>query len=131
MPARKLRVVVDARIPAEGWGGVQQVAIGLAVGLTTIAPPDVEVLYTCFPEARDWLLPYIESAAQLKFVPAPPVSVPGKSWLGRKVPLVAGSIERAIVQPGWMTRIRVRIVQETGACEPGRADPRAAACPRR
>ena len=86
MPASNLRVVVDARIPAQGWGGVQQVAIGLASGLTTIAPPDIEVLYTCYPEAREWLLPYVGSAGQLKFVPAPAPSVPGKSWLGRKLP---------------------------------------------
>ena len=86
MPAEPIRVVIDARIPGQGWGGVQQVAIGLAVGFTAIAPRDIDVVYTCYPDAREWLLPYVGSADQLKFVPAPPAPVRGKSWVARKVP---------------------------------------------
>ena len=84
-PQKPIRVVVDARIPARGWGGVQQVAIGLAVGLTAIAAPDLDVLYQCYPDGVDWLSPYVGSRDQLRFVPAP--SRPSaKSWLSRNVP---------------------------------------------
>ena len=82
---KPIRVVVDARIPARGWGGVQQVAIGLAAGLTAVAPPDLEVIYQCYPDGPEWLSPYAGSQDQFRFVP-PPSQPAAKSWLSRNVP---------------------------------------------
>ncbi len=87
---RKVRVVIDARIPAEGWGGVQQVVIGLAAGHTAVAQPDLDVLYLCYPEGPDWLGPYVEPAQQFKLVrpPARTQTARSKSWVSAKLPAV-------------------------------------------
>jgi glycosyltransferase involved in cell wall biosynthesis len=84
--AKRIRVVIDARIPARGWGGVQQVAIGLASGFTSIAAPDLEVLYQCYPDGHEWLLPYAGSTAQLRVVPAPPPPRMLQSWVSGHLP---------------------------------------------
>ncbi len=82
----KIRVVVDARVPATGWGGVQQVVIGLAAGLKSIAAPDLEILYLCYPDGPGWLRPYADSEEQFKFVAAVPAPPAAKSWASRNLP---------------------------------------------
>ena len=81
-----IRVVVDARVPATGWGGVQQVVIGLAAGLTSIAPPDLEIFYLCYPDGPEWLRPYVDSTEQFKFVAAQAAPPAAKSWASRNLP---------------------------------------------
>jgi glycosyltransferase involved in cell wall biosynthesis len=78
---KPIRVVLDARIPSEGVGGVQQVLIGLASGLTALDSPDIDFLFLAYPDAPDWLLPYLESAERLRFAPAP--TTRAKSWAKR------------------------------------------------
>jgi glycosyltransferase involved in cell wall biosynthesis len=68
---RPVRVVLDARIPAEGAGGVQQVIIGLAAGLTAIGAPDIDYSFLAYPDAPDWLLPYVDTANRFRYVAAP------------------------------------------------------------
>ena len=68
---KPIRVVIDARIPAQGWGGVQQLVIGLASGLKVVAPTDLDVLYMCYPDGPEWLRPYVCSEEQFRFVAAP------------------------------------------------------------
>jgi glycosyltransferase involved in cell wall biosynthesis len=84
---KPIRVVIDATIPARGWGGVQQVAIGLASGFTSIKALDLELLYRCYPDGREWLLPHAPVEA-LRVVPAPPAPSPAQSWTARNLPAV-------------------------------------------
>ena len=96
---RPVRVVIDARIPAQGWGGVQQVAIGLAEGLTSIDAPDLEVFYLCYPDGPSWLQPFVASDDQFKFVPARVVQPVAKSWVTRNLPFVRGAYHALMPPP--------------------------------
>lgn len=95
---KPIRVVVDARIPAVGWGGVQQVALGLAAGLSAIDEPDVEVIYQCYPDGPDWLRPFVVSDKQLRLVAPPHAPASSRAWVARRLPLVR-SVYQAVAPP--------------------------------
>jgi glycosyltransferase involved in cell wall biosynthesis len=61
MPAvRPLRVCVDARREAAGVaGGVEQIIIGLAHGLSCLTDGDEEYLFLTAPTEPDWVAPYL------------------------------------------------------------------------
>ena len=96
---KKTRVVVDARIPVQGWGGVQQVAIGLAQGLTTIAAPDLDLIYLCYPDGPTWLRDYVASPEQFKFVAAPQPQPAAKSWVSRNLRFVRNAYHAVMPPP--------------------------------
>jgi glycosyltransferase involved in cell wall biosynthesis len=54
-----LRVCIDARLGSGQFGGVQQVVIGIASGLSRLTDGDEEYLFLTHPEHEDWLRPYI------------------------------------------------------------------------
>ena len=54
-----LRVCIDARLGSGQFGGVQQVVIGVASGLSRLRDSDEEYLFLTHPEHEDWLLPYL------------------------------------------------------------------------
>jgi glycosyltransferase involved in cell wall biosynthesis len=54
-----LRVCVDARMGSGKFGGVEQVVIGIASGLSRLADGDEAYLFLTHPEHEDWLLPYL------------------------------------------------------------------------
>ena len=54
--ASAVRVALDARIPAGQWGGVQQVAQGLASGFAELDEA-FELTFLAYEDARDWLGP--------------------------------------------------------------------------
>jgi glycosyltransferase involved in cell wall biosynthesis len=54
-----LRVCIDARLGSGQFGGVQQVVIGVASGLSRLTDGDEEYLFLTHPEHEDWLLPYL------------------------------------------------------------------------
>jgi glycosyltransferase involved in cell wall biosynthesis len=84
-------VVVDARIPTRGWGGVQQVAIGLATGHASVAASDVDLLYVCYPDGPEWLLPNGVGKTQMRIVAAPPPPPSAKSWAARNLHWLRGA----------------------------------------
>ena len=90
-PTKRIRVVIDARMPRQGWGGVQQLVIGLAAGLRSIAAPDLDVLYLGYPDGPEWLGPFVESASQFKVVAAPPPASAARSWVVKNVPFAKRS----------------------------------------
>ena len=53
-----LRVCIDARLGSGRFGGVEQVVIGVASGLSRIGDEDEEFLFLTHPEQEEWLLPY-------------------------------------------------------------------------
>lgn len=54
-----LRVGIDARIGAGQFGGVEQVLIGIAAGLSKLDDGDEEYLFLTHPEQDEWLRPYL------------------------------------------------------------------------
>ena len=54
-----LRVCIDARLGSGRFGGVEQVVIGVASGLSSLGDGDEEYLFLTHPEHEDWLLPYL------------------------------------------------------------------------
>ncbi len=60
-----LRVCIDARLGSGRFGGVEQVVIGVASGLSRLVDGDEEYLFLTHPEHEDWLLPYLEGPCRL------------------------------------------------------------------
>jgi glycosyltransferase involved in cell wall biosynthesis len=54
-----LRVCIDARMGSGQFGGVEQVVIGVASGLSRLEDGDEEYLFLTYPEHEEWLLPYL------------------------------------------------------------------------
>ena len=64
--ARPLRVVIDARRPGEGIaGGVEQVVIGLAYGLSTLTESPDEYLFLTAPPDGEWIAPYLSGGCRV------------------------------------------------------------------
>jgi glycosyltransferase involved in cell wall biosynthesis len=61
-------VVIDARIPRDEWGGIQQVVEGLAHGLSQLDGPD-EFIFVTGEDGHEWLGPRIGSSCRLETVP--------------------------------------------------------------
>ena len=59
-----LRVCIDARLGSGRFGGVEQVVIGVASGLSRLGDGDEEYLFLTHPEHEDWLLPYLEGSCR-------------------------------------------------------------------
>jgi glycosyltransferase involved in cell wall biosynthesis len=55
-----LRVCIDARLGSGEFGGVEQVVIGVAAGLSRLADGDEEYLFLTHPERDEWLRPYLK-----------------------------------------------------------------------
>lgn len=81
MRPRTLRVCLDARLPDEVAGGVQQFVMGLASGLSRLADGDEEYLFLSYPHHRAWLEPHLSGPCRPLDV-APPT---GRLALPRRV----------------------------------------------
>jgi glycosyltransferase involved in cell wall biosynthesis len=66
---RPIRVALDVRMPANKWGGVQQVAQGLARGLSALGGDD-EFLFLGYADAASWLDPLVEGRTRRVEVPS-------------------------------------------------------------
>lgn len=56
---KPLRVCVDARLGSGAFGGVEQVTIGLAAGLSRLDDGDEEYLFLTRPGQDDWIRPHL------------------------------------------------------------------------
>jgi len=65
---RPLRVAVDVRIPANQWGGVQQLAEGIARGLSEL-DGDEEYVFLGYADAASWLEPLLGGSTRRVQVP--------------------------------------------------------------
>src|SRR6266446_6537861 len=65
---RPIRVALDVRMPPGQWGGVQQLAEGLARGLGAIDGDD-EFLFMGYPDAGEWLDPLLGPGSRRIDVP--------------------------------------------------------------
>ena len=65
-PARPVRVAIDARRLREGLaGGVEQVVIGLAHGLSTLTDSPDEYLFLTTPPYDEWIAPYLSGGCRV------------------------------------------------------------------
>lgn len=60
-----LRICIDARLPAGRFGGVEQVLIGIASGLSALDAGDEEFLFLTHPGEDDWIRPHVRGQARL------------------------------------------------------------------
>jgi glycosyltransferase involved in cell wall biosynthesis len=62
---KRLRVAIDARLTSGEVGGVEQVVIGLARGLSALADGDEEYLFLAYSDASEWIKPYLRGPCKL------------------------------------------------------------------
>jgi glycosyltransferase involved in cell wall biosynthesis len=94
-----LRVCIDARLPAGRFGGVEQVLIGIAAGLSKLGDGDEEFLFLSHRGEDDWIRPYVSGPCRL--LPT------RRSTLNRRARAITrGLAERA---PRIGTRFAVRV----------------------
>jgi glycosyltransferase involved in cell wall biosynthesis len=93
-----LRVCIDARLGGGRFGGVEQVLIGLAAGLSELADGEEEYLFLTYPEQDEWIRPYLSGPCQMLH--------PRRGYASRRArALVRALAERA---PGIGVRFAVR-----------------------
>lgn len=80
---KPLTVVVDARLTTDHHGGVEQVIIGLAHGLSTLEG-DERYLFLAYKGQSSWLEPFVSGPARVTLVKRP-----FKSRLARSFPTLA------------------------------------------
>jgi glycosyltransferase involved in cell wall biosynthesis len=62
-----LRVCVDARLGHGISGGVEQVVVGLAAGLSKLEDGDEEYLFLVHPDQDEWIRPYVKGPCRLLY----------------------------------------------------------------
>lgn len=67
-----LRIGVDARLTSGTSGGVEQVIIGLASGLSKLSDGDEEYLFLTQAGADEWIRPYVQGSCRVLQGPSPP-----------------------------------------------------------
>jgi glycosyltransferase involved in cell wall biosynthesis len=76
-----LRVGLDARLTGGAHGGIEQVLIGLALGLSKLTDGNEEYLFLVRPGQDDWIRPYLKGPCQILVQGEPPE----QASLGRRV----------------------------------------------
>lgn len=85
----KLEVAVDARLFTGEFGGVEQVIIGLAHGLSSLEDGNEHYSFVVYEGHDAWLKPYIHGPCSLVQVPVPSEPVTWKHRLVRQFPRLA------------------------------------------
>jgi len=69
-----LRVCLDARLVGGTSGGIESVVIGMTGALSRLMDGQVTYLILAYPDAHEWLKPFVSGACSLLFTrkPAPP-----------------------------------------------------------
>ncbi|HEX5071736.1 MAG TPA: glycosyltransferase family 1 protein [Gemmatimonadaceae bacterium] len=118
-PERPLRVAIDARRPAEGLaGGVEQVVIGLAHGLSSLTDSPDEYLFLTAPPDDRWIAPYLSGGCRV--LPSATSSARA-TWRGRlkAIPGLRATWDRVSPVLGRRT---VRVPRSDGTIEQAGAE---------
>ncbi|MGC1802062.1 MAG: glycosyltransferase family 1 protein [Solirubrobacterales bacterium] len=87
-----MRVCIDARTETGLLGGVEQVVIGLAHGLSRLDDGSEEYLFLTTPGKDAWILPYLHGPCRAMPAGEPPVwalrRYKARDWLSRHLPFV-------------------------------------------
>lgn len=84
-----LRIGVDARLTSGASGGVEQVIIGLASGLSQLTDGDEEYLFLTHAGSDEWIRPYVQGPCRILQGP-PPNGQPGWKQSLKSIPAVRG-----------------------------------------
>jgi glycosyltransferase involved in cell wall biosynthesis len=76
------RICIDARLGSGISGGVEQVVVGLAVGLSKLTDGDEEYLFLTHPDEDGWLRPHLSGPSRLLHTR---LEFPGQGGLGRSL----------------------------------------------
>jgi glycosyltransferase involved in cell wall biosynthesis len=88
MATRPLRVGVDARLVGGLPGGLEQFVIGLVGGLSRLTDGDEEFAILAYPDASEWIRPYLGSRCRILPTKTPVLSH-WKTWIKSYVPYAA------------------------------------------
>jgi len=82
-----LRICLDGRLVTGSGGGVEQVVIGLASGLSRLPHGEEEYFFLTYGDRDEWLRPYVHGPCHI--LPGPPAPHRRtKAWLTKRVPLL-------------------------------------------
>lgn len=98
---RPLRICVDARLAHGTSGGLEQVVIGLAAGLSGLTDGDEEYLFLLGPDGGEWLRPYLGRNCRAIAAPRPSAMGP-RARLAAAIPWAArvyGAAHDVVVGP--------------------------------
>ena len=102
-----LRVCIDARLAGGMSGGVEQVVIGLATGLSKLTDADEEYFFLVHPDEEGWIKPYLGGNSRIL---RSKLEYPGQGGL---VP----TAKRAVSERVGFVRRRTAVVHSDGAIE--------------
>jgi glycosyltransferase involved in cell wall biosynthesis len=102
-----LRVCIDARLGAGISGGVEQVVIGLATGLSKLTHGDEEYFFLVHPRQEEWIRPYLGDNTRVLHTK---LTYPGQGGLGP-------TAKRAIQERVGFMRRRTAVLHSDGAIE--------------
>lgn len=119
-----LRVCVDARLVSGTSGGVEQVVIGLANGLSNLTDGDEEYLFLTYAGDSEWLRPHIQDPCRIVSGSAAPHHIAWKRWTKaifptfynmwhRFSPLLGTRTVKVPSSDGTIERLRVDIMHFT------------------
>ena len=104
-PAPPTRVLIDARLPDERSGGVQQWVIGLASGLSKLEGPD-QYRFLMNEGQQGWLAPYLAGPCRV-YVDQPSAPIPTATATATGTATGTGTAPSAVPKPrGRLRRAR-------------------------
>jgi hypothetical protein len=86
---REVRICIDARLMSGSLGGIEQLAVGLARGLSNLRDGDEEYRFMVYAGAGDWIRHHIQEPCSLVERETPRGSVApfvGEQNCGRRCP---------------------------------------------
>lgn len=92
------RIVLDGRLKSGHPGGVEQVVIGMAYGLSSLEGPE-RYSFLAYQDSTDWLRPFVSGPCSIVEVPAPQDAP--LSWRGRLARALPGgaALKRRMAKP--------------------------------
>jgi glycosyltransferase involved in cell wall biosynthesis len=104
------RICLDARLVTGLSGGVEQIIIGLAFGLSKLTDGHEEYLFLTLADADAWLQPYIHGPCRILLGPVIPKSARLKGRVSAAVP---------VLQDAWH---RLRLLANPNSSAPDKSD---------
>ena len=117
---RPLRVCLDARLRGSGAGGVEQVVIGLASGLSALAEDgEDEFLFLVHGDGHTWLAPYLSGRCGVLVGPPRPAEVAWKRLVRERLTPLHRLYHQ--VSP-WLRRQMIQVPRSSGLIEAAGVD---------
>lgn len=113
-----LRICLDARV-ISGKGGIEQVIIGLASGLSKLTDGDEEYLFWTYEDHDEWLRPYVHGPCRILAGPTPGHQDRTMTWLCEHAPRLRRFYHKLKYSRGPRS---IRLEQSDGTIERAKID---------